>query len=131
MRFAGEQLPLEIIASSRPFPGVFHALCEFFETAAVVWEHTDAELQRNEAFLAQAQRLTKTGSIWWKPATGEIVWSDGNYDLMEYPVGVTPTVDMAIDRCHPDDLPLVHTKLAAAVRDGASVEFEHRLLMPS
>jgi C4-dicarboxylate-specific signal transduction histidine kinase len=50
---------------------------------------------------------------------------------MEYPVGVTPTVEMAIDRCYPDDLPLVHTKLAAAVRDGASVEFEHRLLMPS
>jgi C4-dicarboxylate-specific signal transduction histidine kinase len=49
---------------------------------------------------------------------------------MEYPVGITPTVQMALDRCHPDDLALVQETLAMAIRDGTSVDFEHRLLMP-
>ena len=127
---AGGQEPLEIIAAGRPLPDVLHALCRYLETAATEWERREAELRRSEAFLAQAQRLTKTGSLWWKPSTGEIVWSDENYRLMGYPVGVTPTVEMALERCHPDDLSLVQETLTAAVRDGVSTEFEHRLLMP-
>jgi PAS domain-containing protein len=84
----------------------------------------------SEAFLAQAQRLTKTGSLRWKPSTGEIVWSDGNYDLMGYPVGTTPTVELALARCHPEDVARVQEVLGRAVREGSGVEFEHRLLMP-
>ena len=126
---AGEG-PLEIIAAGRPLSAVLQALCRYLETAAADWERTDAELRRSEAFLAQAQRLTKTGSLWWKPSTGEIVWSDENYRVMGYPVGVTPTVEMALERCHPDDVTLVQETLGAAIRDGTSTEFEHRLLMP-
>jgi PAS domain-containing protein len=33
-------------------------------------------LRQSEAFLAQAQRLTLTGSLWWNLSTGEITWSD-------------------------------------------------------
>ncbi len=84
----------------------------------------------SEAFLAQAQRLTKTGSLWWKPSTGAIVWSEGNYDLMGYPVGITPTVELALDRCHPEDVARVQEVLGRAISEGSGVEFEHRLLMP-
>jgi signal transduction histidine kinase len=128
---AGGGEPLEIIASGRPLPDVLHALCAYLETAAADWERREAALKRGEAFLAQAQRLTKTGSAWWKPSTGEIVWSEENYRVMEYPVGLTPTVEMALDRCHPDDVALVQETLAAAIRTGATVDFEHRLLMPN
>ena len=78
----GSHDPLEIIAAGRPLPTVLHALCRYLETAATDWERHEAELRRSEAFLAQAQRLTKTGSLWWRPSTGEIVWSDENYRLM-------------------------------------------------
>ncbi|HEX8271466.1 MAG TPA: PAS domain-containing protein [Longimicrobiaceae bacterium] len=127
---AGGREPLEIVAPGRPLPHMLHALCRYLESASADWERREAELRRSEAFLAQAQRLTRTGSLWWKPSTGEIAWSDGNYRLMGYPVGITPTVEMAMERCHPDDLPRVQETLAAAVRDGAGAEFEHRLLMP-
>jgi signal transduction histidine kinase len=130
LSLANETQFLELIASGRPVPDVFLALCKFFEAAAAVWERREMDLKRSEAFLAQAQRLTKTGSVWWKPSSGEIKWSDGNYALMEYPVGVTPTVEMAFARCHPDDLELVQETLAGAIRDGSSVDFEHRLMMP-
>jgi len=92
---------------------------------------SEAALRRSEAFLAQAQRLTLTGSLWWKTATGEITWSEETYRVMEYPVTVTPTVDLVLSRCHPDDLPLVQETIATAVRDGANIDFEHRLVMPN
>lgn len=120
----------DVIASSSPPPEVFHALSAYLETAASDWEQKETALRRSEAFLAQAQRLTKTGSLWWRPSTGDVVWSDENYRIMEYPIGIRPTVEMAIERCHPDDLALVTEKLSAAIRDGESVDFEHRLLMP-
>jgi len=34
--------------------------------------------QRQEAYLAEAQRLSHTGSFGWRVATGEIVWSEEN-----------------------------------------------------
>jgi signal transduction histidine kinase len=104
---------------------------KFFHRTSAGREQRQAQLRRSEAFLAQAQRLTKTGSIWWKPATGEVAWSDETYRLLEYPLGVTPTVKLMLNRCHPDDLPLVRDTLTTAVRDGATVDFEHRLTMPS
>ena len=128
---ATESHPLGMIASGRRFPEVLDALGAFFEVAAAEWKRRESELRRSEAFLAQAQRLTKTGSLWWKPSTGEVIWSDETYRIMEYPVGIKPTVEMALERCHPDDLPLVDQTLRAAIRDRAAVDFEHRLLMPN
>ncbi len=87
-------------------------------------------LLRSEAFLAQAQRLTLTGSIWWKVSTGEITWSDESYRLMGYPRSVTPTVALILQRCHPDDLALVQMTVERSAREGANMDFEHRLLMP-
>jgi len=33
-------------------------------------------LKRSEAFLAEGQRLSRTGSFSWRVATGEITWSE-------------------------------------------------------
>jgi PAS domain S-box-containing protein len=98
---------------------------------AIDRERKEAELRRSEAFLAQAQRLTLTGSLWWKTLTGEITWSEESYRLLEYPVTVTPTVELILRRCHPEDLPLVQEKVASAIRDGVNMDIEHRLLMPN
>jgi C4-dicarboxylate-specific signal transduction histidine kinase len=68
--------------------------------------------------------------VWWRTSTGEITWSEETYRVMEYPPALVPTAEMAFDRCHPDDVALVRDTLSAAVRDGANVDFEHRLIMP-
>ena len=93
-------------------------------------ERRETALRRSEAFLAQAQRLTKTGSIWWKPSTGQIVWSEENYRILDYPPTVTPTVELAMSRCHPDDRLDLQIALTAALSAGTPVDLEHRLLMP-
>jgi PAS domain-containing protein len=48
------------------------------------------ELRRREAYLAEAQRLSHTGSFGWKPDTGEIVWSDETYRIFEYDCATKP-----------------------------------------
>ncbi len=63
------------------------------------------ELRRREAYLAEAQRLSHTGSFGWKPDTGEIVWSDETYRIFEYDHAVKPTIDSVAQRVHPEDRP--------------------------
>ncbi|OWV98916.1 histidine kinase [Rhizobium sp. R72] len=89
----------------------------------------EEEMRRSAALMTQAQRLTVTGSVWWKPATGEIYWSDEAYRVAGHDLGTTPTVDMMLDRCHPDDLPTVRKLISNAMRHGENVDIEHRLVM--
>jgi PAS domain S-box-containing protein len=93
-------------------------------------KRAEQELRRSEAFLAQTQRLTLTGGLWWKLSTGEITWSDESYRLMAYPKTVKPTVELILNRVHPEDLPVVREKIDRSIREGADMDFEHRLLMP-
>ena len=60
-------------------------------------------LRRSEAYLAEAQRLSHTGSFGWKPDTGEIVWSDETYRIVDYNRSAKPTVDSVVQRVHPQD----------------------------
>jgi PAS domain S-box-containing protein len=97
----------------------------------VTESHRAAEaLRRKEAFLSQAQRLTQTGSLWWKVATSEISWSDESYRVLEYPSTVEPSVELIRNRVHPDDLALFEDTVALAASEGVNMDFEHRLLMP-
>jgi PAS domain S-box-containing protein len=61
------------------------------------------ESQRSEAYLAEAQRLSHTGSFGWNPDTGEIVWSDETFRIFEYDCGTKPSLDMLVQRLHPHD----------------------------
>src|SRR5207245_8942354 len=60
-------------------------------------------IRRSEAYLAEAQRLSHTGSFEWKPVTGEIVWSDETYRIFEYEHAQKPTLDLVFQRIHPQD----------------------------
>ncbi len=116
-----------------PSPEVQELIAQVTHIASIAIDRarSEAALKRSEAFLAQAQRLTLTGSLWWKTATGEITWSEQTCRLMEWPVTVTPTLELLLGRCHPDDVPLVQEKIDAAMHGGVNIDFEHRFLMPN
>jgi signal transduction histidine kinase/CheY-like chemotaxis protein len=112
---------------SRLVPSVQRALREARERA----ERSKAEeaFRRSEIYLAEAQRLSLTGSFGWDPASGEIYWSDETYRIFECEPTIKPTIQLVLDRTHPDD----RTRLRQII-DCASIgrhEFtaEHRLLM--
>jgi PAS domain S-box-containing protein len=98
--------------------------------AAQTVELQEEKLQRNEAYLAEAQRLSRTGSFGWRPSTGEIVWSEETFRIFQYDRATTPTVELILQRVHPEDAALVQQTIERAAQDGKDFDFEHRLVMP-
>src|SRR5712675_737804 len=66
-------------------------------------KNAEEALRRSEMYLAEAQRLSQTGSFGWDVLSGEIYWSDETYRIFECEPTTKPTVQMVIDRTHPDD----------------------------
>src|ERR1700733_15719814 len=88
------------------------------------------ESQRNEAYLAEAQRLSHTGSFGWNPDTGEIVWSDETFRIFEYDRGTKPTLDVLVERLHPQDRAFFQRVIDRASQTATDFENEYRLLLP-
>src|SRR5216683_138598 len=89
-----------------------------------------ATLQQSEAFLAEAQRLSKTGSFGWIVSTGEIRWSEETFRIFQYDRAMKPTVELILQRVHPDDAVHVKQTIDNASINGTDFEHEYRLLMP-
>jgi signal transduction histidine kinase len=87
-------------------------------------------LRRSEAFLAEAQRLSLTGSFSWRVSTDEITWSDQLYRIFEFDPGMPVTLELIGTRVHPEDMPLLRDRLERARDAGTDFEHEHRLQMP-
>ena len=90
----------------------------------------EEELRRSEAFLAQAQRLSRTGSFSWRVATDEITWSDQLYRIYELDPGTPITLDVIRTRVHPEDLTLYEKMIEQARNGSDDFEWQYRLLMP-
>lgn len=97
---------------------------------AIERAQSEAALRRSEAFLAEAQRLSSTGSFSWRIATDEIVWSEQTYRIYEIDPGVPVTFELVGARVHPEDVSWFQELVGRARREGQDLEFEHRLLMP-
>jgi hypothetical protein len=76
------------------------------------------ELTRSEAYLEEAQSLSHTGSFGWRVSTGEIVWSKESFRIFGYDKSLAVTLDMVIQRAHPEDRVLVQRTLERHPRRG-------------
>ena len=90
----------------------------------------EEKLQRSEAFLAEAQGISHTGSFGWRVSTGEIIWSEETFRIFQYDRTIAPTVERILQRVHPEDAALVKRTIERASRDGRDFEHEYRLVMP-
>jgi signal transduction histidine kinase/DNA-binding response OmpR family regulator len=134
----GEEIAIEALTSgatdyvlktrlSRLVPSVQRSLREARERD----ERKKAEvaLRRNEMYLAEAERLSQTGSFGWNASTGELYWSDGTYRIFECEPTTKPTIQLVIDRTHPEDRMGLHQILDRAAEERCDFIAEHRLLM--
>jgi len=87
-------------------------------------------LRHSEMYLAEAQRLSQTGSFGWDVSSGEIFWSEESFRIFGYDKTPSVTVDMVLQRVHPEDRALVQRTIDRASRDGKDFDYEYRLLMP-
>src|SRR5580698_9583368 len=97
---------------------------------AVERAQNESALRRSETFLAEAQRLSSTGSFSWRVATDEITWSDEMYRIFQYAFRSPVTLERILSRVHPDDLSAVRRSIAGARKHGCDYEYEYRLLLP-
>ena len=134
----GEELAIEALKQgatdyvfktrlSRIAPSVRRALREREERSQR--KRAEAALQRNEAYLAEAQRLSHTGSFGWQVGSEKIYWSDETYRIFEVEPSIRPRLDLILERTHPEDRQLVREVIDSAAQEGKGFDFEHRLLM--
>jgi hypothetical protein len=96
-------------------PSVQRALREATQKAER--KRAEGALRRSETYLAEAQCLSHTGSFGWKPSTGEIIWSEETFRILQYDRTTTPTIELILQRVHPGDAALVQQTVERATQE--------------
>jgi PAS domain S-box-containing protein len=92
-------------------------------------QRAEKALLRSESYLAEAQRASRTGSFGWSVSSGDIVWSDETFRILELDRANKPTVEFVLHRTHPEDRAFVQRMLDQVARERKPLDVEHRLLM--
>jgi PAS domain S-box-containing protein len=87
-------------------------------------------LRRSQAFLAGAQRLTRTGSFGIRVPDGAMVWSEEAARIFGYPGDEVPDMDRIVARTLPEDRPLVTAAYRRTLACEGHIDVAHRLLLP-
>src|SRR6202162_6363160 len=114
---------------SRIVPSVQRALREAEERIDL--SRAEEALRRSEAYLAEAQKLSHTGSFGWDVSSGKIYWSQETFRIFENDPPTEPTLELIFHRTHPEDRALVRQVIDRVSRERKHFDFEHRLLMPN
>lgn len=93
-------------------------------------QQAESALRQSEAYLAEAQELSRTGCFGWKVATVEIIWSRETFRIFQCDPSSKPSMEFIIQRTHPEDRTAVRQTVDQASRDGKDFDQEYRLLMP-
>jgi PAS domain S-box-containing protein len=113
---------------ARIVPSVQRALREAEERLEL--RQAQEALRRSEAYLAEAQRLSHTGSFGWDVSSGEIYWSRETFRIFEYDPEVKSTIELIVERTHPEDRSAVDLFIERVSRERREFDFEHRLRLP-
>ncbi len=92
----------------------------------------EEDLRRSRHYLAEAQRVSHTGSWAWSPLSNAILyWSEECYRILGYdPAQGLPSFESSLERIHPEDRPALAETMERAVREKAEFQIEYRVALP-
>jgi len=106
---------------------------EFVGAVTDITDHKRAEesVRRSEAYLAEAQRLSQTGSWAWSPDEDIRYWSEECYRVLSFdPQDGLPRFEEFFQRIHPDDRPGFSELIETAIREKAEWQADYRIVHP-
>jgi PAS domain S-box-containing protein len=95
-------------------------------------KRAEEALRSSEAYLLEAQRLTRTGSWAWSPVAGDIrYWSEECFRVLGFdPAESPPRFETFFQRIHPDDQAATRERFEKAIRDKADFQMDYRIVHP-
>jgi PAS domain S-box-containing protein len=91
---------------------------------------SEEALRRSEAYLAEAQRLSHTGTFAFD-ATAPVYWSDESYRIWGLdPLQGVPDRETVLQRIHPDDRERVNAETEEGLRQKRDFALEFRIVLP-
>jgi len=128
VRADGSEFPVELAITRIPLegpPSFTGYLRDITER-----KRAEQELRRSEAFLAEAQHLSRIGSFSWRVPTDEITWSEQLYRIFQIDRDAQVTFELIGTRIHPEDLSVFQEHIERSRRDRSDVQIELRLQLP-
>ena len=86
-------------------------------------------LRWSEAFLAEGQRISHTGSWSWDVATGKSTWSEEHFRIFGHDPQTQPTYELFLQTVHPDDRVRIDYDLDQTVAAKREFDMEFRLAL--
>src|SRR5882672_619763 len=92
----------------------------------------EEKLRRSQHYLAEAQKVSHTGSWAWSPVSNALLyWSEECYRILGYdPAQGLPSFESSFERIHPEDRPALAETIERAVREKSEFQIEYRLVLP-
>ena len=117
---------------SEPLRDESGAIAGWYGTNTDIEDRKQAEvaLRRSRSYLAEAQRLSSTGSFAWDIESNTHFWSDQTYQIMQLEPGSDLTTDLILQRIHPEDRMKMVNELNRAIEGTEYWDYEIRLQMP-
>jgi PAS domain S-box-containing protein len=127
LRRAHEELEQRVVERTRQLTTLNEELAKEIADR----QRAQEELRRSEAYLAEGQRLSHTGSNAWNVSTGEVFWSEETYRIYGFePRAVKPSYEMFFQLVHPDDRLSLQQAFDRAVRERSGYDLEFRIVRP-
>ncbi len=102
-----------------------------FQRYVTARKQAEENLRRSEAYLAEGERLSGTGSGAWNILTGEVFWSREMYRIYGFePESVKPSAELFFGIVHTEDCSRVEQIFERAMRERSGCELEFRVVRP-
>jgi PAS domain S-box-containing protein len=125
--------------AEREVEGMLTSLCAGWEAADTgslaralkKHEQEQQSLRRRMEYLLLGQKITRTGSWAWNPATGDLFWSREHFRIFGVcPLRTELSYEVFFGMVHPEERSRVERRFMGAVRADVDVDLEYRIVCP-